>query len=64
MTRQDKIAEGAAYWAAFYRANPWRFVRDYLHVDLKLFQKILLTMMMVSSSFAFIAARGLFCRAT
>jgi len=59
MTRQDKIAEGAAYWAAFYRANPWRFVRDYLHVDLKLFQKILLTMMMVSSSFAFIAARGI-----
>lgn len=59
VTKQDKIAEGAAYWASFYRANPWRFVRDYLHVNLKLFQKILLTMMMLSSTFAFIAARGI-----
>lgn len=59
MTRQDKIAEGAAYWGSFYRANPWRFVRDYLHIDLKLFQKILLTMMMRSTVFCFIAARGI-----
>lgn len=59
VTKRDKIAEGAAYWGAFYRANPWRFVRDYLHVNLKLFQKILLTMMMLSSTFAFIAARGI-----
>ena len=59
MTRQDRIAEGAAYWASFYRANPWRFVRDYLHIDLKLFQKILLTMMMQSTVFCFIAARGI-----
>ena len=54
-----KISEGAAYWASFYRHNVWRFVRDYLHIELKLFQKILLTMMMVSTAFAFIAARGI-----
>jgi hypothetical protein len=59
MAALSRVAEGAAYWASFYRENPWRFVRDYLHVDLKLFQKILLTMMMKSSVFAFIAARGI-----
>ena len=61
MAALSRVAEGAAYWASFYRENPWRFVRDYLHVNLKLFQKILLTMMMKSSVFAFIAARGWFC---
>ena len=58
-TINSRIAEGAAYWASYYRHNVWRFVRDYLHIELKLFQKILLTMMMVSTAFAFIAARGI-----
>ena len=57
--RDQKILEGAAYWCAYYRSNPARFVKDYLHVNLKLFQKILITMMMVSSVFVFIATRGL-----
>ena len=58
-TSNQKLAEGAAYWASFYRENVWRFARDYLHLDLKLFQKILLTMMMKCSVFAFVAARGI-----
>ncbi len=49
---------GVAYWAAFYRKNPQRFVKDYLNITLKLFQKILIYMMIVSTHFAYFAARG------
>jgi len=46
-------------WGAFYRANPEKFVGDYLHIQLRLFQKILIVMMFWSNLFVFIAARGL-----
>ena len=59
MTRQEKIAEGAAYWAAYYRSNVIDFCRDYLHLELHLFQKILITMMMYSTVFVWVASRGL-----
>lgn len=58
-TRQDRILEGVAAWAAYYRANPNRFVADYLHIELRLFQKILIVMMNLSVVFVFIASRGL-----
>ena len=32
--------QGVAEWCAFYRENIHRFVEDYLHIKLKLFQKI------------------------
>ena len=44
--------------AAFYRYNPHRFVKDYLKIDLKLFQKILLYAMMHNHYFMYVAARG------
>lgn len=47
-----------ALWASYYRSNPHRFVADFLHVDLKLFQKILLVMMNICTSFVYIASRG------
>lgn len=50
--------QGVAAWASFYRANPQRFVKDYLNVNLKLFQKILIYMMMFNNYFMYIAARG------
>lgn len=50
--------EGAAYWAAYYRSNPAQFCKDYLHLDLHLFQKILITMMMRSTTYVWIASRG------
>ena len=56
--KADKLMNGVAYWAAFYRANPQRFVKDYLNVSLKLFQKILIYMMMCSTHFVYLAARG------
>lgn len=59
LSREEAILEGAEAWGAFYRANPHRFIKDYLHIDLHLFQKILIMMMNWSDTFVFIAARGL-----
>lgn len=56
--KSEKLMNGVAYWAAFYRKNPQRFVKDYLNITLKLFQKILIYMMIVSTHFAYFAARG------
>ena len=51
--------EGAAYWGAYYRNNPDKFAEEYLHIKLKKFQKILLSMMFWSTTFVLIACRGL-----
>ncbi len=57
--RYKKVLEGAAYWAAFFRENPEKFVEQYLHIKLRLFQKILISMMFASTVFCWIAARGM-----
>lgn len=59
MTRNERIMYGAAKDCAYYRANPHRFAKDYLHLDLRLFQKIVITMMILSSNAVFIGARGI-----
>lgn len=56
--KSERLLEGCAYWGAFYRKNPQRFVKDYLNITLKLFQKILIYMMMVSTNFMYLASRG------
>lgn len=56
--KSERLMEGVAYWASFYRKNPQRFVKEYLNIKLKLFQKILIYMMMVSTNFMYIASRG------
>ena len=56
--KSERIMNGVAYWAAFYRCNPQRFAKDYLNINLKLFQKILLYMMMCMNFFMYIASRG------
>lgn len=53
-----KLEQGLCVWVNFYRHNPQRFVRDYLHIDLKLFQKILLYAMMHNHHFMYLASRG------
>ena len=58
-SRREKILDGAAAWASYYRAFPDEFARDYLHQNLRLFQRILLILMNQSTVFVFIAARGL-----
>lgn len=57
--KSQKIMDGIAAWCGFYRSNPHRFVKDYLNVHLKLFQKILLYAMMHNYYFMYIAARGM-----
>jgi len=59
VSRLESIMEGAAIWGSFYRANPDKFAEDYLHIQLRLFQRILLTMMFWSTTFVLIACRGL-----
>lgn len=59
MSRYENALNGAAYWGAFYRENPDKFVEDYLHIRLKLFQRILIHMMFWSTTFVLVACRGL-----
>lgn len=58
-SKRQRILDGVAAWCAFYRANPHRFAADYLHLDLRLFQKILLVMMNINVIFVLIGARGI-----
>lgn len=58
MTRYERVEAGAAIWAGYYRFNIVRFAEEYLHVRLRLFQKILLTMMNLCATFVYIASRG------
>lgn len=59
MNRTEKILHGVAIWCAYYRSNPHRFAHDYLHLNLHLFQKILIVMMNWSSTTVFIGSRGI-----
>ncbi len=57
--RYRKVLYGAASYCGFYREHPDLFARDYLHINLRLFQRMLLTMMFWSTTFVFIACRGI-----
>lgn len=59
MSRYNKIKDGAAFWGSYYRSNPDLFVRDYLHIQLRTFQNILIVVMFWCSTFVFIACRGI-----
>ena len=56
--KADKIMNGVNVWAAFYRANPHRFARDYLNLKLDRFQQIILCMMFRFSNVVYLASRG------
>ena len=57
--KTEHLMETIAWRAGYYRANPQRFCSEVLNLKLKLFQKILIYMMMVSDCFMFLASRGL-----
>lgn len=59
MNRAEKILDGVAAYAAYYRSNPHRFVKDYLHIELRLFQKIMIVMMNICTVVVFFGARGI-----
>ena len=56
--RYQRILNGVSLWAGYYRANIHRFAADYLHLELKWFQKILLFMMNICLSAVYIGSRG------
>lgn len=56
--KSERIMDGVAAWAGFYRCNPHRFVKDYLNITLKTFQKFLLYAMMHNNHFMFWASRS------
>jgi hypothetical protein len=56
--KSERIMNGVAAWCAFYRENPQRFVKDYLNIYLKKFQKILIYEMMKENYVMYIASRG------
>lgn len=58
-SRKERILAGVAQWCSYYRANPHRFAKDYLHLNLHLFQKILIVMMNWSTTTVFIGSRGI-----
>lgn len=55
----DRIMNTVAWRCAFYRANPQRFVADYLGIHLKWFQKILVWAVFHYEYFMFLASRGI-----
>lgn len=59
MTRNERILSGVGVWCSYYRENPHRFAKDYLHLDLRIFQKILIVMMNIDVIFVLIGARGI-----
>ena len=54
----NRIIEGVEAWAGYYRANPHRFAKDYLNLELRLFQKLLLMAFSINNKSIYIAARG------
>lgn len=57
--KAEKHSRKIRMLASFYRANPHRFAKDYLNIDLRLFQKILIFAMNWATNFLLITARGL-----
>ena len=45
--------------AAYYRSNPHRFVKYFLHIDLVWFQKIIIYAMNIYAAFCMIGSRGI-----
>ena len=57
--KSDRILNIVAERCAYYRANPQRFCEEFLGLHLKLFQKIIIWVMMHVDMFCFIASRGI-----
>ena len=57
--RRYSHTEAVARAAGYYRANPHRFVADFLHINLKWFQKVIIFAMNLNPNFCMIASRGI-----
>jgi hypothetical protein len=58
LTKSERLMQGIGVWTSFYRSNPHRFVKEYLGINLKLFQVILIYMMNFAHYFMYLASRG------
>src|SRR5699024_5876157 len=58
-SKTDKFNRQMHIWVSYYRANPHRFAKEFLGLNLHLFQAILLWGMMHHNIFMFIASRGI-----
>ena len=56
--KAQSLLNAVALWGAFYRANPHRFAKDFLNINLRLFQKINLYEMMHNVNTIYLASRG------
>ncbi|MCM1315254.1 MAG: hypothetical protein NC244_07805 [Alistipes senegalensis] len=56
--KSERVMEGINVWCSFYRANPHRFAKDYLNIQLRLFQQIILNAMFISTNMIYTASRG------
>lgn len=54
----DKTMNAVNIWTSFYRANPHRFAKDYLCLNLDIFQQIILCMMFRNANSIYLASRG------
>jgi hypothetical protein len=54
-----RVLNGVDTWCAYYRANPHRFAKDYLNLNLKKFQQILLNAMFDNTNVTSLANRGI-----
>lgn len=55
---EKRLMQTVAQRASFYRANPHRFAKDYLGLNLHIFQQVIIFMMNISTNFIYIASRG------
>lgn len=58
-TKEQRLMEGAEAWIGFYRANPHRFVEDYLHIDTYIFQDFIIEEMNECTTSMVIGSRGI-----
>lgn len=57
--KSESVMNTVGFIASYWRENPQRMAKEYLNVNLKLFQKILLYLMMHMNYFMFTASRGI-----
>ncbi|WP_341323375.1 terminase family protein [Solibacillus sp. FSL H8-0523] len=57
-SKSEKMMSGIAIWASWYRFRMDIFARDYLGIQLKLFQVLLIFAMQTNNYFMYLASRG------
>ena len=57
--KSESIMNAVGFIASYWRENPQRMAKEYLNINLKQFQKILLFLMMHMNFFMFTACRGI-----